>query len=143
MKIIKRETQRPSFYSPTYSILDDFFNTQLWDEFPTLTKPTSADMWEEDDKVNIEMALPGIKKEDIKINITGEKVCISGQRSEKEESEKKRTYLYRSMESSFEQTFNLPTKIDPDKSEAEFKDGVIKVVLSKAEDVKPKEITIK
>ena len=47
------------------------------------------------------------------------------------------------MESSFEQSFNLPTKINPDAAEAQFVDGVLQVKLPKAEEVKPKEIAIK
>jgi len=46
------------------------------------------------------------------------------------------------MESSFEQSFNLPTKVNPDKVEAEFKDGVLTVRLPKADEVKPREVKI-
>jgi len=144
MDIIRKTTpKRDPFYYPTKSLLDDFFLTpSIW-EMPN-TNPLSADMWEENGKVHIKMAMPGIKKEDIKITITDDQVSISGNsKQEEEEKDKKRKYYYRSMESSFEQTFNLPTKVDSNKAEAEFKDGVINITLPEEKAIKPKEIEIK
>jgi len=144
MDIIRKTTpRRDPFYYPTKSLLDDFFLTpSIW-EMPNIN-PLSADMWEEDGKVHIKMAMPGIKKEDIKITITDDQVSISGNsKKEEEEKDKKRKYYYRSMESSFEQTFNLPSKVDSNKAEAEFKDGVINITLPEEKAIKPKEIEIK
>ncbi len=145
MEIIRKTTpKRDPFYYPTRSLLDDFFFTPSVFDMPnTMSNPLSADMWEENNKVYIKMAMPGIKKEDIKITIEDDQVRISGNSKKEEERDKKRKYYYRSMESSFEQTFNLPSKIDSDKAEAEFKDGVINITLPKTETVKPKEIEIK
>lgn len=144
MEIIRKTNpKKDTFYYPTRSLLDDFFFTPSIMEMPVMSNPLSADMWEEDDKINIKMAMPGIKKEDIKITIEDDRVCISGNSKKEEESDKKRKYYYRSMESSFEQTFNLPSKVDSNKAEAEFKDGVIRITLPKEEAVKPKEIEIK
>ena len=139
MEIIRKTNpKKDTFYYPTRSFLDDFFFApSVWDT------PLSADMWEEDDKINIKMAMPGIKKEDIKITIEDDRVCISGSSKKEEESDKKRRYYYRSMESSFEQTFNLPSKVDSNKADAEFKDGVILITLPKEKVVKPKEIEVK
>jgi len=149
MKIIKRDdTQRsyPTTYTPFRSIFDDFFAPTIWDEFftsPTTYSNLSADVWEEKDDIFVKMALPGIKKEDIKITINEDNISIKGESKEREEENKDKKYYYRSMESSFEQRFNLPTKIDPDKAEAEFKDGVLQVKLPKTDEVKPREIEIK
>jgi len=144
MEIIRKTTpKRDPFYYPTRSLLDDFFFTpSIWD-MPNISNPLSADMWEEDGNIKIKMAMPGIKKEDIKITITDDQVCISGGSKKEEESDKERKYYYRSMESSFEQTFNLPSKIDSNKADAEFKDGVINITLPKEEATKPKEIEVK
>lgn len=149
MKIIKRDDGRriyPSNYVPVRSIFDDFFAPSLLDEFFT-TQPTlssvSADIWEEKDNIFVKMALPGIKKEDIKITINEDNICITGQSKMEEENNKDRKYYFRSMENSFEQSFNLPTKVNPDSVDAEFKDGVLTVKLPKADEVKPREIEIK
>jgi HSP20 family protein len=150
MKIVKRDDSKrtyPSTYVPFRSIFDDFFTPTIWDDFFT-SQPSysslSADIWEEKDNIFVKMALPGINKEDIKITINEDNISISGQsKKEEEDKEKERKYYYRSMESSFEQSFNLPTKVNPDSVEAEFKDGVLTVQLPKADEVKPREIEIK
>lgn len=149
MKIIKRDENRrsyPSIYSPFRSVFDDFFTPTIWDD-TFVTQPTlasiAADIWEEKEDIFVKMALPGVKKEDIKITINEDNITIAGQTKKEEESDKEKKYYFRSMESSFEQSFNLPTKINPDSVEAEFKDGVLQVKLPKADEVKPREIEIK
>jgi HSP20 family protein len=113
----------------------------IWEDLPTHTP--SANVWEENDTVHVEMAVPGIKKEDIEITITEDSVSIRGNNKSEEKEDNNKRYYYRSMESSFEQTFNLPTKVDSNKSEAQLKDGVIHLTLPKADEVKPKSIEIK
>jgi HSP20 family protein len=88
------------------------------------------------------MAVPGLKKEDLNINITSDSVRISGTIKEEEKEDSKKKYYYRSMESSFEQSFNLPTKVDSEKSKAKLENGVIHLTLPKADEVKPKKIEI-
>ena len=88
--------------------------------------------------------MPGVKKEDIKITVNEDNLSISGHtKSEEEKKDDEKRYYFRSMESSYSQSFNLPTKVDPDKIEAKFEDGVLSVKLPKAEEVKPRQIEIK
>lgn len=144
MKIVRRDTSNPNRnYFPVRSIFDDFFTPTIWGDFPTVSSTPSANVWDEGDNVHVEMSIPGIKKEDIDITITKDTVSISGSRKEKEEKDEKKKYYYKSMESSFEQRFNLPTLVDSEKAEAELKDGVIHLTLPKAEEVKPKQIEIR
>ncbi len=145
MKIIKQDSNSRSYptYMPLRSIFDDFFTPSIWETPFTSQSLTSADIWEEKDDIFVKMALPGVNKEDIKISIMEDSINISGQTKKEEENNKEKKYYYKSMESSFEQSFNLPTKIQSDKAEAEFKDGVLTVKLPKADAVKPKEIEIK
>ena len=83
------------------------------------------------------------------VQITGlfaapDSVTISGHSKKEERSDDdSKKYYFRSMDSSYEQSFNLPTKIDPDKAEAEFRDGVLTIKMPKANEVKPKQIEIK
>lgn len=142
MKIVKRSNNNPNRnYYPVRSIFDEFFTPTMWDDFST--QGPLANVWEEEDTVHVEMAIPGVRKEDVNITITEDSVSISGLTKREEKEDSKRKYYYQSMESSFEQTFNLPTKVDSDKSSAELKDGVLHLTLSKADEVKPKKIEIK
>lgn len=142
MKIVRRDNTNPNRnYYPIRSIFDDFFTPTIWEDFHTSTP--SANVWEEDNTVHVEMALPGVKKDDINITITEDSVSISGATKTEEKEEDKRKYYYQSMESSFEQTFNLPTKVDSEKSDAKLEDGILHIALPKADEVKPKKIEIK
>jgi len=152
MKIVKRNDSKgsyPSTYTPFRSIFDDFLAPTVWEDFFSTTQPSfsnlSADIWEEKEDLFVKMALPGIKKDDIKITINEDNISISGQTKEEQEQkeEDERKYYFKSLESSFQQSFNLPMKVDPDKADAEFKDGVLTIKLPKADEIKPKEIEIK
>lgn len=141
MKIVKRDNPNSNRnYYPIRAVFDDFFTPTIWEDFPI--QSPSANVWEEEDAVHIEMAVPGLKKEDLNINITSDSVRISGTIKEEEKEDSKKKYYYRSMESSFEQSFNLPTKVDSEKSKAKLENGVIHLTLPKADEVKPKKIEI-
>lgn len=146
MQIIKRNNDdNRVIYRPFRSIMDDFF-TSPFDDFLTLTpsvsKSLSADMWEEGNDVFVKMALPGIREDEVKISLDNEVLTISASTKEEEKSDDKKKYFYRSMESSYEQRFNLPSKIDADKAEAKMENGVLTIKMPKAEEVKAKEIKI-
>jgi HSP20 family protein len=138
MKIVKRDNNSNRNYYPIRSIFDDFF----FEDFPTISQNPSANVWDENETVHVEMAVPGLKKEDLDINITSDSVRISGNTKSEEKEDSKKRYYYKSMETSFEQSFNLPTKVDSEKSKAKLENGIIHLTLPKAEEVKPKKIQI-
>jgi len=152
MKITKREENNPqvttSLYSPVRGIFDDFFRmpSLMDDVFGKSMVPSytnlSADIWEEGDNYFVKMALPGVSKDEINIEIDQNVIRITGSKKVEEKDEGKRRYYYRSLDTKFEQSFNLPTIVDSKKSEASFKDGVLEVKLPKAEQYKPKRIEI-
>lgn len=104
--------------------------------FPTV------DLEESPDEVAITAEIPGMRKEDIHISISGDQLSITGERR-KEEEEKGKTYhrIERSY-GRFQRTVALPTEVLSDKARASYKDGLLKITLPKAEKVKPKEIAI-
>ncbi len=75
--------------------------------------------------------LPGMKKEDIKIDVTGDVLTISGER-------KRAQKLY----GTFKRSFQLPTNIEADKVEARYEDGVLELYLPKVQAAKPRQIEI-
>ncbi len=89
------------------------------------------------------MALPGVSKDDVVLEIESDIIRIQGGKKVQKEDDKNKKYYFRSMETHFEQTFNLPKVVDAEKAEAKFKDGVLEVKLPKAEQYKPKRISIK
>jgi HSP20 family protein len=105
----------------------------------------AVDMYQTDNDVVIKAALPGIKAEEVQINVTGEMLTIKGE-VKQEEQQKGREKAYHLREQRwgmFERSISLPTEVDADKAKADFENGVLTVTLPKAEKAKPKSITIK
>jgi HSP20 family protein len=105
----------------------------------------AVDMYQTDNDVVIKAALPGIRAEEVQINVTGEMLTIKGEVKQEEEKEgrEKAYHLREQRWGIFERSISLPTEVDADKAKADFENGVLTVTLPKAEKVKPKSITIK
>lgn len=98
---------------------------------------------EDKDHFYLRTELPGVKKEDIEISLTGNSLSLSGERKLVSE-EKNVKYLRRERESgTFRRMIKLPSVIDVEKVEARSENGVLTIVLPKAEAAKPKQIAIK
>lgn len=146
MQIIKRENDgNKVVYKPFRSVFDELLMSPFDDFFtlnPSTVRSLSADMWEENDQVFVKMALPGLKEEDVKISLEDSMLTVSASTKEETKDESKKKYYYRSMESSYEQRFNLPCKVDGDKADAKMENGVLTITLPKAEELKAKEIKV-
>lgn len=86
--------------------------------------------------------LPGIKKEDVKIDVNEGVLRISGQREETRKTSEKQYYNFERSFGSFERTFRLPQKVDESKIQASFENGVLEVMVPKSELSKPRSIQI-
>ena len=98
-----------------------------------------------DDAYHIEVDLPGIKKEDVDINIEENILTISGKRELKNEVKEENYYKIESSYGTFSRSFTLPQKIDLDKIEASTHDGVLEITIAKQKELvnKSKKIEIK
>lgn len=94
---------------------------------------------------HIEVDLPGVKKEDISIDVKDSQLVISGERSYKEERQEKDYYKIESSYGKFQRSFALPENVDIENIEASSLDGVLEVVLPKLkiEKAEVKKIQIK
>jgi HSP20 family protein len=86
--------------------------------------------------------IPGVEKSDIKVVIENETLTISGNRkplyNNKDANQLRREVCY----GSFSRSFSLPERVDPGKVEADYRNGVLKIVLHKTEAARPEEISI-
>jgi len=102
----------------------------------------AVDVYEDKDAVVIEIEAPGMKEEDLKVNLENNTLTISGERKfEKEEKEKNYYRMERSY-GSFTRSFLLPDNVDVNKIKAKYKDGVLKLTLPKKAESKPQNIPI-
>ncbi len=86
--------------------------------------------------------LPGVASGDLDIQMDGKNLSVSGER--KIDLQENVNYRRREREAgNFSRVITLPGEVDPDKVEADLKDGILKITIPKAEAAKPKKITIK
>ena len=98
----------------------------------------SIDIYEEGDEVVVKAELPGMKKEDIEVNLTDDSITISGEKKTEERVERKGYYRHERSYGSFARSFTLPSEVRTDEVKAEFKDGVLEVRVPKTEEAKKK-----
>ena len=103
----------------------------------------AIDMYQTDNEVVVKATLPGIKAEEVQINVTGDILTIKGEVKHEEEKKDKSWHIREQRWGSFERSVMLPTGVISDRAKAEFQDGILTITLPKSEEVKPKTITVK
>jgi len=103
----------------------------------------NVDVYEDKDKITVKAELPGMRKEDIHINVTGNTLTISGERKHEERKKEGETFREERFFGRFQRSITLPTAVDTTKIQATYKDGVLTIECPKAEEAKPKQIEVK
>jgi len=100
---------------------------------------------EAEDAYYVELDLPGIKKEDIDVDVKDNVITISGERKIEKEVDEEDYYSVESHFGRFERSFTLPENVNVGKIHAQSEDGVLEVVIPKEvkKETKPKKIKIK
>ena len=112
------------------------------DAFGEVAAP-ALDIYQTPSEIVVKAALPGVKPEDISVDITGETLTVKGE-SKAEQEAKREDYLYQERRyGSFSRSVVLPNGLKSDKAEATMEDGVLTLTIPKAEEVKPKKISVK
>lgn len=98
-------------------------------------KQPISDIYESEKEIIAEIEIPGVNKEDIKINLSDNKIEIKAEnKSEfKKEDKKKGVYRFERNYSGFYRNISLPKNVDIDKAEADYKDGILKIKVPKLE----------
>ena len=103
----------------------------------------AVELSENDHSYTITVEVPGVNKDDVHVDLHEGMLIIHGEKkSEREEKKDRGRYIERSY-GSFSRSFTLPADADADRMEASFKDGVLKIVVPRAEAAKPRQIAIK
>lgn len=118
-----------------------------WDLKPFNTNAFTprVDVTEDNDNLYVHAEIPGVNKNDIKINVVGDILTISGEKKSEQRDENKNYYRVERTSGSFSRSFTLPAEVVVDKIEAEYKDGVLNITLPKTEEAKvvEKQIEVK
>ncbi len=124
-------------------LFDEAFTRPWYGDGGNTPGMPAVDMYQTDDDVIVKATVPGMKPEDIQISVTGDTLTIKGETQEETDNKEKAYHIRERRWGSFERTITLPTNVRSDKAQADFENGVLSITLPKAEDVKPKTITVK
>ncbi len=112
----------------------DFLPEKVWSP--------AVDLYETDENLVVKAELPGLDKKDIKLTLSDGLLTVTGERKQEKESKGKNYHRVESSYGSFQRAINLPVPVQIDKIKADYKRGVLEIVLPKAEEAKTKEIEI-
>jgi HSP20 family protein len=102
----------------------------------------AVDISEDDDNLFVDVEVPGMKKEDIKVSLEHNVLSLKGEKKQEKEVKDENFHRWERSYGSFARSFELPVPVQADKIKANYHDGVLHIALPKAEEVKPKEIPI-
>lgn len=162
MKTSEQNTQRSSELMPnaqqqsgslmSFDKFDDFFDDFISRRMPRLldwnmpslleTGIPRVNMVDHDNDIEVQVAVPGIKKEELDVSINNQMITIRANKQEKQAEEKGRYFRHEIMRGEFQRTLSLPVNVDGDKAQASFHDGILKVTIPKSEQSKRKTIEI-
>ena len=125
-------------------LFDDFFApvSRGCDVETTWNWHPVVDVFEKDDNIVIKAELPGVDKKDIHIDMKGNVLTLSGERSVDNEAGEENSYRRERSFGKFVRSFQLADGIDPEKINAEYKEGILRLEIPKPEAEKPKQITV-
>ena len=138
-------TSYPFSTFPQFNRLDSLFDRLLNADAEgpresVLSRPLPLSLWQDDNAIYLEVELPGVSENDVDITVHEGVLTVKAQKQDQEG----RNYLHSSRAfGSFERSISLPEQVDSQKVEASLSSGVLRVVLPKLEQEKPRKIALK
>jgi len=139
MSLVKFSNQFPTLF-------DRFFDNDLFDwsnKNFSLTNTTlpAVNIMEDDNSYQVEMAAPSLNKDDFKIELNNDVLTISSEKKTENETKEGQRYTRKEFSyQSFSRSFTLPDSVDNDKIKAKYENGVLRVIIPKREDAKPRPV---
>jgi HSP20 family protein len=121
---------------------ESFIRPNGWSGLAAGHVAVPVDLWETKDAYQLRADVPGITPEQLEINATSDGVSITGEVKGHAEVTEDGWLRQERRVGKFQRAFTLPMAIDPTKVEATFENGVLQLVLPKAENVKPRTIKV-
>lgn len=140
MTLLRRSN---NFFPSAPNFFDRFFNDELMDwnnlnHSSTNTSIPAVNVKEDDNKYEIEVAAPGMKKDDFKVKIENDQLMISSERKQEKEDKNENYSRKEFSYQSFQRSFTLPEgHVKVDKIKARYNDGILHIELPKRDEIKP------
>lgn len=122
-------------------MMDSLFEGAPLPDIGQMSGP-AINLYEKDGTYMIECAVPGYKKDDVKVEARGDQVVISGSYSQEQNEEKNQYHRRELRQGSFTRTVVLPQEVDPDRVTAKLEDGMLKIELHPTKAIKSKTIPV-
>lgn len=147
MTLVRFNPQRDidtSIIPKTFSdMLDTFFNDAVSTRVTNGSFIPGVDVVEHDKHFEIDAALPGMKKNEVNIELEDGVLTISGERKHENEEKNAKYHLVESRYGKFSRSFTLPRNVDRDSISAKMSDGVLRITINKAEEAVSRKVEIK
>jgi len=102
----------------------------------------AVDIYEHEGNIVLTAELPGVDPKDVDVRVENNVLTLRGERKWSDDVQRESYHRVERAYGSFTRSFTLPSVVDTDKIKADFKDGMLKLVLPKREEAKPKQISI-
>ena len=113
---------------------EEALNSALWSP--------AVDIYETENEVILKAELPEINQKDIDIQVENNTLVLRGERRFEKEAKRENFHRIERAYGAFARSFTLPAAIDQERIRADYKDGILKVVMPKREEIKPKQIRV-
>jgi HSP20 family protein len=113
-----------------------FFPALRWPEEMAAVKVPPVDVYEEGDALVVKAELPGMKKEEIEVTLTGDLLTLSGKKEKEEKVERKDYHRVERMAGAFTRSLKLPFEVEVEKVTATFREGVLEIRAPKTPEAK-------
>ncbi len=129
----------------TFREMERMFRDFFTSPFPMLRPPRwwlsgapsqfvpDVDLRETDKELIFSVTVPGVEKDDIDIDVTNDRITVSGERKTEEEKPGERYHMRQQSYGTFSVSYALPCDVKPDQTKANYKNGILEVILPKAE----------
>lgn len=121
--------------------IDRFFNEGFF-PFTAQNFAPAIDVYQDNDALIVETSLPGIDPDKVDISVENDVLTISGETKEKKEVKREDYYRKEIRQGSFSRSVILPVAVKGQEAIAEYDNGMLSIRLPKAEEAKPKKITV-
>ena len=125
-------------------LFDDTFVPAAWMSRESALRDwrPKVDIYDHDEKIVIEAEIPGVDKKNIHVEVENGVLTLSGKRSHEKEIKEENYHRRERVHGEFHRSFTLPDGLNPEKIEADFKNGLLKIEIPKPEETQPKKIAV-
>lgn len=119
------------------------FERDPWRAFDVGLPWPAADITENDKEFAVRLDVPGLREQDLDVEISGNTLTVRGERTEEEKAETGNTYRHERFTGNFARTITIPAYADASKAEAKYDKGVLTITLPKVPGESPKRVPVK